>query len=56
MYNANIKLHFYVLILWFKSSYNRKIFGKISYVLFMTNFHNYISIYRFYVYLNNIYI
>jgi len=37
----------YVLRLWFKANYNRKILGKASYLLFKANFHVYISIYWF---------
>jgi hypothetical protein len=36
-----------LLILCFKANYNRKILGKISYLLFKDNIHGYISIYWF---------
>jgi hypothetical protein len=32
------------LSLWFKDNYNRKILGKVSYLIFKDNFHGYSSI------------
>jgi hypothetical protein len=40
-----LNLYFYDLCICFKANYNKKILGKVSYLLFEANFHGYNSIY-----------